>query len=141
MKQAKLIISTVIVLMAVASGAKAAATHASPASCDDYNGEYVDGTGISNWTVNGCSGGSVDGFAGISFCSSSSGSYAKRGDPSMVGGRYCWCALTKPAASAWVFRYDYGSADGCPQVCATYCAHYARGHSEFRSALFSAIGS
>jgi hypothetical protein len=47
--------------------------------------------------------------------------------------------LTNPAASAWVFRGDGGSAAGCSQGCAYDCAYRAQDYSDVRSALFDAI--
>jgi len=65
-------------------------------------------------------------------------------------GRYCWCKPTTWTPSggsatnlsaAWVFRNVHGDDDACAYRCADYCAHYVRGHSGFRPALFSLIGA
>jgi len=77
---------------------------------------------------------------------------------------YCWCQATgwQPensdiiytnsdslsygntefsSSSAWVFRYGYGSANYCTQICAEDCAHPALTNSAFRRALFVGTGN
>jgi hypothetical protein len=151
MKKTKLIISTVAVLMAAAiSGAKAAvcmANNTAPTSCSNYTQAFNSPMSgmhpmTGSWMVWGCAGGSgIKRFAGISYCSSTGGTYAEQGNPGNSPGRYCWCALTNPAASAWVYQGDGGGAPGCSWYCAAACANEAQKYSGFRSALFNAIGS
>jgi hypothetical protein len=149
MKQIKLIISTVAVLTAAMPGANAAvcmANNTAPTSCTGYTQAYAANAGdtvqmTGSWAVWGCTGGGdIKRFAGISYCSNANGTYAQQGDPGNTKGKYCWCMLTNPAASAWVFRSDVGSAVACSQYCAHYCAGSAQNPSAFRSALFDAIG-
>jgi hypothetical protein len=151
MKQTKLIISTVAVLMAAIHSANAAvcmANNTAPTSCTGYTEAHAASTGdtvpmTGSWAVWGCSGGSgIKRFAGISYCSSTNDgkSQNQQGDPGNTKGKYCWCMLTNPAASAWVFQNAHDSAGNCSQYCANYCASYARILSVFRSALFNAIG-
>ena len=127
----------------------------SPTSCSKYtyahNGETQGATGT--WMVWDCAGGSVSRFAGMSYCSEISGTYAAQGDPgtsgthafhddsAASGDHYCWCAITSPALSGWVFQDGYSTAANCSRNCANCCASGAAHDSGFRSALFWAIGA
>jgi len=59
---------------------------------------------------------------------------------SVVGGerngQYCWCKMTHPAASSWVFRCDYGSPSYCASNCVYRCGDSARNDSSLRAGLF-----
>ena len=68
---------------------------------------------------------------------SSDGTVATGGERS---GRYCWCQMTHPARSRWVFLFAYGSVDSCGSGCAFLCGDYVRGSSGFRSAVFGSLG-
>ena len=68
---------------------------------------------------------------------SSDGTVATGGERS---GRYCWCQMTHPARSRWVFRDAYGSVDDCRSGCAVYCGGNVRVRSGFRSAVFGSVG-
>ncbi|MBQ9540449.1 MAG: InlB B-repeat-containing protein, partial [Alphaproteobacteria bacterium] len=86
---------------------------------------------------------------GMSGCSTTSGTYATAGNPTIGSGQYCWCKATGYKANgssevsgplsalSWVFRSDRGSVANCAQYCAAYCAHYAEYYSAFRGALFA----
>ena len=50
---------------------------------------------------------------------------------------YCWCKMTSPAVSRWVFVGSTGGSDYCANTCAAQCANFARSNAIFRSALFS----
>ena len=54
-------------------------------------------------------------------------------------GRYCWCKMTHPVASLWVFNYDSGSAASCASNCAAICGDYARRREALRVGLFGSI--
>jgi hypothetical protein len=112
----------------------------SPTSCSSSS--PTSGNYETTWTVSGCTGGSgVTSFGGEIRCSETNGTYATQGNPSSTSGTYCWCRLTSPAASAWVFQNVYGSADSCSRFCAHNCAADAQDYSDFRSARFSALGA
>jgi hypothetical protein len=147
----KKIITITAVIIGMTSGAKAVvcmpSAYTAPTSCSNYTnaraadaGDTVLPTG--NWMVWGCSGGSVSRFAGISYCSSTDDEQASysEGEPGSSSGKYCWCALTSPAASAWVYLSGYGSANLCSQDCAYYCAKVSQGPASLRRTLFSALG-
>lgn len=68
---------------------------------------------------------------------SSDGTVATGGERS---GRYCWCQMTHPARSRWVFLYAYGSVGDCRSDCARYCGSDVRYNSGFRSSVFGSLG-
>ena len=68
---------------------------------------------------------------------SSDGTVATGGERS---GRYCWCQMTHPARSRWVFRYAFGSVANCGSNCANDCGYYVRNDSGCRSAVFGSLG-
>jgi hypothetical protein len=151
-KKMKKIITIISMIVFAQASAKAVvctpSAYTAPTSCTGYTAAYAEAAGntvpmTGSWMVWGCTGGSgVKRFAGISYCSSTNDgkSNAQQGNPGNSPGKYCWCALTNPAASAWVFGNDHGSSDNCSRYCALDCAYYARNYSDFRSALFEAIG-
>ena len=52
---------------------------------------------------------------------------------------YCWCRMTHPASSRWVFN-DSRSASDCASNCAYYCAGRAHSLAALRSGLFGSVG-
>ncbi len=52
----------------------------------------------------------------------------------------CYCKLTHPMSSRWVFFYSY-SASNCASNCAPYCANYARSAVGLGSGLFGSVGA
>ena len=53
---------------------------------------------------------------------------------------YCWCRMTHPAYSRWVFSDNFGSAFTCNQHCARRCAEFTKGDAALRSGLFGSVG-
>ena len=53
--------------------------------------------------------------------------------------KYCWCKMTSPAVSRWVFSDSYGSLASCAVNCASVCAYRVRVYAGFRSALFGSL--
>jgi hypothetical protein len=53
---------------------------------------------------------------------------------------YCWCRMTHPAMSRWVFREHRGTM--CAHTCAEYCsvASGVNNVSNLRKAMFNSIG-
>ena len=53
----------------------------------------------------------------------------------------CWCRITNPAQSLWVYR---NTESGCTQYCTRYCGDFIKnnlgGSYKFRAALFKSIG-
>ena len=56
-----------------------------------------------------------------------------------TNGLYCWCKMTHPAASLWVFSNSRSSASGCAANCASDCGYYARNGSDLRAGLFGSV--
>ena len=54
--------------------------------------------------------------------------------------KYCWCKMTYPAVSRWVFSNAYGSASACASNCARYCGSYVRNTAAMRVGVFGSIG-
>ena len=52
---------------------------------------------------------------------------------------YCWCKMTHPASSRWVFSRSYSASD-CASSCAAYCGRYAQNAAALRSGLFGSVG-
>lgn len=75
---------------------------------------------------------------GTAVCSNEAGeSYATAAssEQSEQGGTQCWCKMTKPKESSWVY---YGENDKCTNICATGCAGLVMTEN-FRNILFSNI--
>ena len=110
----------------------------SSTTCSSSSGEY----GQSNWSAT-CDGVSVQ---GVAFCGSQSGNSVGATTDAVTtsstsdDNRHCWCKMTSPAVSRWVFSYAITSAGYCANSCAYSCADRARYAASFRSALFSGLG-
>ena len=52
---------------------------------------------------------------------------------------HCWCKLTSPAASPWVFDGTGSSASDCALDCASDCANFVRIAARFRGAVFGSV--
>ena len=53
----------------------------------------------------------------------------------------CWCRMTSPVRSAWVFNYTYGLASECTSRCAYSCGNYVRVYADFRTGMFTSAGN
>lgn len=84
-------------------------------------------------------------ISGIGICSSKKGAYryatATELDTSSTADENlnCWCKMTSPAVSRWVFNISNTSAGYCAQNCARTCANTVRNTAAFRSALFGSL--
>ena len=82
---------------------------------------------------------------GISTCQSVKGS--SQGDFSVeisanggeTNGRYCWCKMTHPMASRWVFYDDRNSVDNCQSNCTYLCGFGAERYEALRNGLFGSV--
>ena len=54
--------------------------------------------------------------------------------------KYCWCKMTYPAVSRWVFSYATGSASACASNCAAGCGADVRRYAAMRVGVFGSIG-
>ena len=52
---------------------------------------------------------------------------------------YCWCKMTHPMSSRWVFNVLY-SASNCAASCTDKCGNHAQYHVPLRGALFESVG-
>ena len=99
-----------------------------------------------DWSANCTTGSTNVAISGIAGCSSQNGSSVGSKSDSITtsstsdDNKYCWCKMTSPAVSSWVFYDDYGSAGNCAYYCAHSCAAHVRNSAAFRSALFSGLG-
>ena len=84
-------------------------------------------------------------ISGIAGCSSQSGSVYQKSDSIPTSSTsddniYCWCKMTNPAVSSWLFADgSIGSAGDCAAYCANVCARSIQSNATFRSALFSGL--
>ncbi|MBQ0013484.1 MAG: hypothetical protein KBS86_02875, partial [Proteobacteria bacterium] len=86
-----------------------------------------------------------DKIKGEALCSRTDGTYAKPGNPDEAfdedNSYYCWCRMTSPAVSRWVFRDVSDSAASCASFCAYACGYPVHYYSDFRSGVFSSVGN
>ena len=110
----------------------------------DYSNNATNAT----WSVtfaNNANGGTV---SGISSCNSLSGTrgqaypeYNNQITQGETSGAYCWCRMTSPVRSAWVFGSTYSSASACAPNCAYDCGYYVRDNASFRGGFFDSAGN
>ncbi len=56
-----------------------------------------------------------------------------------TSGMYCWCKMTAPAQSGWVYYSSMGTAQPCESVCASQCAYQAGQSATFRTNMYNSI--
>ena len=109
----------------------------SSTTCSTSSGEY----GQSNWSAT-CGGVSIQ---GVAFCGSQNGGSVGATTDAVTtsstsdNNKYCWCKMTSPAVSRWVFYSADTSAGDCAHACAANCAYIARYPASFRSGLFGSL--
>ena len=54
--------------------------------------------------------------------------------------KYCWCKMTHPASSRWVFSYAHASASHCVSHCASYCGNHVRILAAMRGGVYRSVG-
>ena len=54
--------------------------------------------------------------------------------------RYCWCKMTHPMSSLWVFSVDFGSASYCSSTCTSNCGALVQSSAALRGVLFGSVG-
>jgi hypothetical protein len=86
-------------------------------------------------------------ISGIATCNSTGGTFATaypqyNFDDNHVTstGVYCWCKMTSPVRSAWVYNYEHSSASLCYSNCAYYCGRSVRSDSHYRGGVFGSAG-
>ena len=105
----------------------------SSSTCSNYAGDG------SNWSIT-CDGVPV---SGVIFCGSQDGgsrgatSTAVAISSTIEDNKYCWCKMTSPAVSQWVFANELTSASQCKTLCVLNCAYGTQSQASMRSAMFS----
>ncbi|MCQ2582209.1 MAG: hypothetical protein MJ170_04540 [Alphaproteobacteria bacterium] len=80
---------------------------------------------------------------GIASCNGTSGTYGQSTTANFSQsdkGQYCWCKMTEPAVSRWVFRINRGDAASCAYDCADHCAFGVQLNNGFRPGVFGSVG-
>ena len=54
--------------------------------------------------------------------------------------KYCWCKMTHPVSSRWVFYYASADSSACASNCANYCGHNIPLNSAVRGGVFNSVG-
>ena len=54
--------------------------------------------------------------------------------------KYCWCKMTHPASSRWVFNNPRPWASDCLSWCASLCGGNVRTNAALREGLFGSVG-
>ena len=54
--------------------------------------------------------------------------------------KYCWCKMTHPFSSRWVFRNANASASSCVSSCAGYCGNSVQALAALRGGVFGSVG-
>ncbi len=101
-------------------------------------------TGSLDWSATCTTDGNSVAISGIAGCSSQNGSaIGTKSDTISTSSTtednmYCWCKMTSPAVSSWVFNYVYGSAANCAYECAKFCAA-GLASPKIRTAMFQEL--
>ena len=54
--------------------------------------------------------------------------------------KYCWCKMTHPFSSRWVFSFARASASDCVSDCARYCGTNVQINAALRGGVFGSVG-
>ena len=143
--KSKILITGAILCAITTTGAhavtKCVALNSSTTCTSNYSAYQYHTDWAATCTTNGVS----TPISGIGVCSSTSGSStgqtATELDTSstIANNKYCWCKMTSPAVSRWVFPNVQAEADYCAQNCAFHCAHNVWASASVRSALFGSL--
>ena len=84
---------------------------------------------------------------GIASCNETYGTFATvySGNQNNISqgysGRECWCRMTSPVRSAWVFLNTRTSTSECVSACARFCGMGFRDGATFRAGFFTTAGN
>ena len=144
--KSKIFIITGAVLCAITTGAhavtKCVALNSSNTTCTSRYNQYeyhID------WAATCTTNGVSTPISGIGVCSSTTSSIYGETDveldisSTVKVNVYCWCKMTSPAVSHWLFRYWEGSAEYCARNCANLCSTGVWNMADFRSAMFNSL--
>ena len=113
----------------------------SSTTCTSSSSQYENRT---DWAATCTTNGVSTPISGIGICSSTKGTsqYATATELAISStsgdNKYCWCKMTSPAVSRWVF-YSIPSGLSCAQYCAGSCANGVLSPGAFQSALFGSL--
>ena len=79
--------------------------------------------------------------SGVAVCNDTGGTYgvSSNNEQYETGGVKCWCKMTHPAVSRWVFHTSYSSAFECTSRCSLDCSARVCYDSVFRSGVFGSV--
>ena len=135
------VITTVLTTTGAHAVTKCVALNSSSTTCTYENPGY----NVADWTSTCTTNGVSTPISGTGICSSTKGAseFATatelRTSSTVDDNLNCWCKMTSPAVSRWVFRYSYSSAGACAELCVNACAHYVWVNASLRSALFGSL--
>ena len=109
--------------------------------------DYEQYQGHTDWAATCTTNGVSTPISGIGICSSTdSGAGYQRPTATQLDtsstandNRRCWCKMTSPAVSRWVFGINNMTAGSCDRYCASNCADLVRRNDDFWSALFGSL--
>jgi len=85
--------------------------------------------------------------SGIATCNSTSGTYPAAypqynfdNNHASSTGVYCWCRMTSPVRSAWVFNAKRESESDCASACSYRCADRTMSAQTFRESVYGSAG-
>ena len=135
------VITTVLTTTGAHAVTKCVALNNSSTTCTSDSLQY---RGHTDWAAACTTNGVSTPISGIGICGStdggSIGATATELDISSTNGnKHCWCKMTSPAVSRWVFYASLVSAGDCAWNCAYLCAYNVQNPEAFRSALFGSL--
>ena len=136
------VITTVLTTTGAHAVTKCVALNSSSTTCTSNETQYLNHT---DWDATCKTNGVSTPISGIGICSSTGGASqyvtATELDTSYTDDKnlYCWCKMTSPAVSRWVFNSSTTSVGSCAQMCAYRCAAHVQNNAAMRSALFSSF--
>lgn len=103
------------------------------------------GTNVADWTATCKKNGIRTPIKGIGICSANKGSAIGATateleiSSTVDDNLNCWCKMTSPAVSRWVFHNSGTSAGYCARNCASFCSGNVQNIAAIRSALFGSL--
>ena len=81
--------------------------------------------------------------SGVAVCNDTADTYgvSSNSEQYNTGGVKCWCKMTHPAVSRWVFVGSRSSASACASLCAFDCGINVRDRSDFRLGVFGSVAN
>ena len=86
--------------------------------------------------------------SGVASCNNTAGSSNSTAHPEYnstftqaTTGTQCWCRMTSPVRSAWVYDGPKDNAATCETNCAYNCTYYVNNSASFRTAMYTTAGN